>query len=416
MAFPTVTIQGVVYTATQFGKFPSISYVNGGTAGSEVVTIDPNFNIFIQIQAGTSTNTQIVAALNATKGLSGTGLGAGDLVVASTSSGSTTPLTLSLVPLSGGAVIKAASLIVGPMRVTAVTGGTGGNSIRMKFTAGATPGSEVVTVATDDITVQIADGVSSYAQVAAALIASGDAAALVAPTAISALDAAPSYVGVGGATPNNQNAAMVASLVAFTNLTGGVAATDATTPVIQGVSVVAKTTGVTANGVLITLAPGGTAGSETVAVTATGFICTIQSGTSTPTQVAAALNGNGTFTALYTANHTGSTGVIAVYEDSLGAGTGPVFAGAAGWSTNDAAAALSTSYAFYSFGGVAEVFTCINNETTGSKTVIGSWDGVNNHFSILPTQSFTQQHNGKTGVWLKEANGAPAFEAFTVNR
>src|SRR5690349_6881291 len=87
--FPSVTIQSCVkFTAKRWGQFPTITFQNGGTAGSEVVTMDSSFNITIQIQNGVSTATQIAAALNAATGLNS--LGAGDICSAAAVAGHTT--------------------------------------------------------------------------------------------------------------------------------------------------------------------------------------------------------------------------------------------------------------------------------------------------------------------------------------
>lgn len=61
----------------------------------------------------------------------------------------------------------------------AVTPGLAGNSLRMRYVVGGTAGSEVVTVAGNDMSVQIQDGVSTANQVLTALLASGPAMALI---------------------------------------------------------------------------------------------------------------------------------------------------------------------------------------------------------------------------------------------
>jgi hypothetical protein len=80
----------------------------------------------------------------------------------------------------------AATLLKGGVTYTAVASDNTGNNIRVRYTAGATAGAEVVTVAGNDITVQIEDGVSSITQVRTAVNASGAAAALVTATGTSA--------------------------------------------------------------------------------------------------------------------------------------------------------------------------------------------------------------------------------------
>lgn len=65
--FPSVLFQGITFTAKQWGKFPTISYTTGGTAGSEVVTVNATLtNISVKIQSGVSTTAQVIAAIQAT--------------------------------------------------------------------------------------------------------------------------------------------------------------------------------------------------------------------------------------------------------------------------------------------------------------------------------------------------------------
>jgi len=64
--YPSVTFQGITFTATQWGKFPLINFTAGGTAGFEVVTVDASHNIYVQIQSGVSTTDMVVAAIQAT--------------------------------------------------------------------------------------------------------------------------------------------------------------------------------------------------------------------------------------------------------------------------------------------------------------------------------------------------------------
>ncbi len=62
---------------------------------------------------------------------------------------------------------------------TSRAGGTGGNSLTVAYTTGATAGSEVVSVAGNALSVQIETGVSTATQVVAAIKASAGANALV---------------------------------------------------------------------------------------------------------------------------------------------------------------------------------------------------------------------------------------------
>lgn len=77
--YPSVLFQGLTFTARQWGRFPTITYTAGATAGAEVVTTNASNNIFVQISTGVSTTAQVKAAIEATSP-SLNGLSAGDLV------------------------------------------------------------------------------------------------------------------------------------------------------------------------------------------------------------------------------------------------------------------------------------------------------------------------------------------------
>lgn len=106
--------------------------------------------------------------------------------------------------ITGSAV--AASVTIQTLTYTADATGQSGNSITIAYTAGATAGSEVVTVTGNAISVQIATGVSTGTQVKAAVDASIAAAALV---------------NVTGASGTAQTAPVTA-----TYLTGGLGTND----------------------------------------------------------------------------------------------------------------------------------------------------------------------------------------------
>lgn len=100
-------------------------------------------------------------------------------------------------------VAVAANVSIQDLNFQAVATGTGGNSITIAYTTGATAGSEVVSVIGNAISVQIASGVSTAAQIKTAVDAFGAAAALVTTT-------------VYGVSSNKQTAPVTA-----TNLAGG---------------------------------------------------------------------------------------------------------------------------------------------------------------------------------------------------
>lgn len=89
--YPSVLFQGITFTAKQWGKFPTITYTAGATAGFEVVTVDASHNIFVQIADTVSTTAQVISAIQATSP-SVDGNSAGDLV----SMSETTPGTVTV--------------------------------------------------------------------------------------------------------------------------------------------------------------------------------------------------------------------------------------------------------------------------------------------------------------------------------
>lgn len=75
--FPTSTLNFMTFTAKRWAYYPIITLVGGGIAGQEVATTDASHNIFVTIQSGVSTNTQVKAAIDSTIP-SPTGMSAGD--------------------------------------------------------------------------------------------------------------------------------------------------------------------------------------------------------------------------------------------------------------------------------------------------------------------------------------------------
>ena len=101
--FPSATINFITYTAKRWGQFPTITYITGGIAGSEIVTISPDLsNITIKIQGIVSTNTQIIAAINSATNYAVQSLYARDLISATITSGheSDTNTAVSATPLT----------------------------------------------------------------------------------------------------------------------------------------------------------------------------------------------------------------------------------------------------------------------------------------------------------------------------
>lgn len=101
--FPSTIINFVTYTARRWGQFPIISYVTGGIAGSEVVTLNDNpmssCSITVKIASGISTNQQIVAAILSSN-VTVQSLYARDLVSAVITAGHGTDTNIAVSPTS----------------------------------------------------------------------------------------------------------------------------------------------------------------------------------------------------------------------------------------------------------------------------------------------------------------------------
>lgn len=295
VTFPTVVINYITYTAKRWGQFPTISYSNGAIAGSEVVTVDSSLNINIQIQDGVTTNAQIKTAIEATSPTV-SNLGAGDLVSVAITSGHTadTNVTVKNAALAGGTVAAKASLTIGHLIYVAKTAGVAGNSIRVKYTSG---GSLSVSVATNDITIQLKnDGSSTNALIAAAVVASGPADALV---DVKSDGLAMSFVPTA------------AIALAFLSLSGGTDATVASVE-LQDLTYASDATGVSKNGKTISYITGASAGAEVVTVSTAGNITIqIENGVSLASEIKTA------FDASAGADGTAATGSIVVSDHAV---------------------------------------------------------------------------------------------------
>jgi len=214
------------------------------------------------------------------------------------------------------------------IRYIADVGGTAGDLINITYTAGATAGAEVVSVSTNDIGVQIEDGVSTVQNIRDAILAFGAAAALVDTIAL-----------VGDSTPQDiqaqtflQNGAAaigdagnevvsVNGTVILVRMESGVsdadqlkAAIDAFGAAAALVDTVVSGTGSTAQVVQgpTNLENGadnvGDPGNEIVVVDDKNICVTFKTGSSTATQVKAAIDGFPAALALLTTTITGTAG------------------------------------------------------------------------------------------------------------
>lgn len=491
--FPSVTVlTQMTFTAKRWGQTPTISFTNGATAGSEVVTVDSSFNITVQIQSGVSTMLQVKTAIDATAG-SATGLSAGDLVSVAIAGGHNSDgvVTCKNATMASGTAAVASRLTIGHLVFTAATAGAAGNSIRVKYTSG---GSLSVSVSSLDITIQLKnDGSSTNTLIAAAVLASSPAHALV---LCSSDGLAMSFVPT------------VAMATAFTALSGGTDLTSASV-IVQDLTFKSWPAGVIGNGNTISYTTGATAGAEVVSGTAAAASVQIQSGTSTATQIKAALdaasisaakasgtvtfgspsNGdtvtidsvvftkaasasglnfaviadltaaivancthvtatdNGTVVTVTALNpgvlgnaiamsKTGSaltlsgaalasgrdglqttvsgTGATAQKTVNASAFTGAVGAQALSFYLDQSVTALTTSYVYFAFNGDATTLSIFNDEASGSKILVFSFDGTNEAGQVPAAQNVRMEMTSRSGIYLKNTGGAPAYRVMAV--
>lgn len=448
----SIVIQDLTYTERTLGEGVTISYTNGGTNGSEVVTV---VGSAITVQIGASAATNIKAAIDAnefsTKLVSCTISGTGSNVQKSCKAAF----------LTGGAAVAKATLTIPPLKLTAHA--NGGNSTTFKlvgdvaFTvttvtdathlvissstlfvgdrivqgafsttittvtdathiivgsttswtgAGAAAststvaGSEIVSVTSTAISCRIQDGVSNVTQVLAAIAASGSAAALVDGTSS----------GPGGATP-----VYVASCGSATNLAGGVSAAVAATVVNQDLTVTAAATGVAGNLISLSYTTGATAGAEVVSVVGNAINVQIQNAVSTATQINTAFGAAGSATALGTMTVSG-TGATAQKTVNVIPTAGAVGDGAPDYYNDGATTALTASFVAFPFGCMANNAKLVNDETAGAKGVTYSFDGVNPHGTLLFGKEVSWQDMGVSCIWMKFVSAAPAYRLMVQGR
>lgn len=484
----SIEIQDLTYTEKQLGLGVTVTYKNGGTAGSELVEVDDvgKHLITVTIESGTSTATQIKAAVDAHKR-------AAELVTVSiTGTGSNAQVTCVEATLASGSEAIKASKQLNGLYVEALAAGTAGNSIRVKFVNGTAD----VTVATNDITVTFPNGTDALT-VAALINADVEANLLVKAT---------------GSSANTLRADMAADFVA---LAGGAAAVAASVTE-QDLKFAWNTADTGGNGQTVTFTTGATAASEVVSVDASrNLTVQIENGVSTATQIKTAIDAeadavpaaataditvvdytqltgavltvNGTdltegvdWTAATDNNTTAASlelaveavtginssatdNVITAVAATAGAAgnaitlassdetnltiSGSTFAGGhdgfvitipgtgsnAQVTVNAAATAgavgdgaygayykdqsitpITDAFVAFTWNFPAKKITLTNTETTGTDTLVVSFDGTNNHAVLTFGQSLVLENTNYYGFRLKYLNAAPNY-TLTVN-
>lgn len=473
--FPSVTINNMTFTATRWGQFPTISYTNGATAGSEVVSVDASFNITVQIQTGVSTNLQIKTAIAATAG-SATGLSAGDLVSVSITTGhnNDTNVTVNKAFLVGGSSLTAATATIGSLLYTAKTAGTAGNSITVQYvgslaftvttvtdgthlvvssTTGMFSGQTIkqgansttittVTDATHIVVGNTTNWTGSGAAASSPAITAGNEIAGIGVTAntivvqIGNNTMTNPFTGI--ATNNSSTSLQIAAAVAANSgtnalvsvastgknaleyvveanpaitLSGGLAA-SAASKILQDLTYTSVANGANSP-ISITYTTGATAGAEVVSVVGNAISIQIQNGVSTATQIQTAFNAVGAATALATCTISG-TGSNAQSTVNLASLTGAVGSNSLSFYRDNTITALTSSFVYFAFNNMMQNIAAYCDDTSGSNAVIFSFDGTNIAGTLLPTESVVLQNANVSGVYLKYGTGAPKYRFFAA--
>src|SRR5258708_1086135 len=183
----------------------------------------------------------------------------------------------------------------------------------------------------------------------------------------------------------------------------------------QGLTFTAKRVGIYPT---ISYTTGAVAGSEVVTVDSSHNITVqIATGVSTTAQVKAAIEATSPSLDGQSAGDSVSIvittpGVVTAPATSS-AMSGAVAPNVLAYFMDQNGTVLTTSYQAMFFAFSAKFCSIINDEASGNKQVIFSWDGVNNHGILYAGQSFTIDTVNANVIFLKEANGAPAYRLMT---
>jgi hypothetical protein len=378
-------IQDLTYTEKRLGLGISITYTNDAIAGSESVIL-VGHDIKVKMQSGVSTATQIKTAIEAHNE-------AKDLVTITVSGvGANAQVSCVNALLANGSVAVKASKQIGGILYTAKTAGVAGNSITVTYANHATTLSAVAVA--NDITVTFKSGTTKMSAIMALIRADVDCNALVSVTQV---------------VPDSEQYSSYAPTV---SLVGGAAAVESSVA-IQDLTFASITQDSSKNGKLITYTTGATAGSEVVAVVNGNVTVQIEDGVSTAAQIKTAVDLETDFTDDYTCTVSGlgTTAQITVNGSILsgGLGNGPLAK-----YVDQSTLALTGSYQLINFNFTARQMSIINDETTGSKAVVYSYDGLTQHGQLDPGESLTLDKANANGIFLKNVGGAPAYKVIAA--
>jgi len=167
----------------------------------------------------------------------------------------------------------------------------------------------------------------------------------------------------------------------------------------------------------ITYMAGGVAGQEVVSTDSShNIFVQIESGVSTNAQIKTAIDATipspagmdaGDYvTVTIAVGHESDTNVPGVSP----AMTGAVSPNTLGFYADETTSPLMSSFQLVKFPLNARMITIHNREAGNNKSIMYSWDGINNHGLIEAGQSHTLDKNNACMIFLKYINGAPSYK------
>lgn len=76
---------------------------------------------------------------------------------------------------------------------------------------------------------------------------------------------------------------------------------------------------------------------------------------------------------------------------------------------DDSSLPLLATYIYMQFNFAAQYIILNNDDSSGSNQVVFSFDGTKTHGKLKPGESATLDNVDAAGIYLKYANGAPAY-------
>lgn len=384
------TIAHLVYTAQTAGSAGNSIRIRYTSGGSLSVSVSSN-DITIQLKNdGSSTNAAIKAAVDASSPAHALVAVASDGLAMSFVPG--TDAASSFTNLVGGSDLTSASKVVQDLTFTSYPKGTAGNGATITYTTGATAGSEVVSGTAAAVSVQIQNGTSTATQIKTALDAATVTALKATGTCTFGSPSNGDTFVVDGVTFTKAASASGLNFTLIADLTAAIVANCA--------DVTATDDGTTVT--ITAIVPGVAGNAITMSHTGTAL---------TPSGATLASGRDGITTTI------SGTGSNAQKTVNVAAMTGSAVSPFLSFYSDQAGTALTASYVYFPFGNVMQELSIINDEASGAKVVIYSFDGSNEAGQIPATGNLTLQNVNKSGIFLKrDSNGAPAYRVMGVAR